>query len=282
MKTFKHAVAAGVVGGLSAVAAPAAMASVTGGVAVTSEYMFRGIDSEDGAAVQGNLDWSHESGIYAGIWGSNANLAGGNELDLIAGWSGDLSDSVNLDVGAIYFIFSEDEEGVDDSDDGDFDYLELYAGINIQNFSFYAYYASNFFNVEDNDSFQASDGESIYLSADYGIPLNSVATLNFHVGTQIGDGADAFYGTADNAALPANLNNPDGPVSGPDGVGFDGKYDDGEYVDYGISLDIDMGNDWTTSMAIIDTDLDEDSVFSPGEDEPKFVVTLSKSFTVAE
>lgn len=262
MKTFKHAVAAGVVGGLSAVAAPAAMASVTGGVAVTSEYMFRGIDSEDGAAVQGNLDWSHESGIYAGIWGSNANLAGGNELDLIAGWSGDLSDSVNLDVGAIYFIFSEDEEGVDDSVDGDLDYLELYAGINIQNFSFYAYYASNFFNVEDNDSFQANDGESIYVSADYAIPLNSVASLNLHIGSQIGDGADAFYGTAD-------------PLD-------PGEYDDGEYVDYGISLDIDMGNDWTTSMAIIDTDLDEDSVFSPGEDEPKFVVTLSKSFTVAE
>ncbi|MAA74834.1 MAG: hypothetical protein CMN28_09015 [Salinisphaeraceae bacterium] len=277
MKTFKHAVAAGVVGGLSAVAAPAAMASVTGGVAVTSEYMFRGIVSEQGAAVQGNLDWSHESGIYAGIWGSNANVAGGNELDLIAGWSGDLSDSVNLDVGAIYFIFSEDEEQVADDVDADLDYLELYAGINIQNFSLYAYYASNFFNVEDNDAFQASDGESVYLSADYGIPLNSVATLNFHVGTQVGDGADAFYGL-DEVNMASGLDDP----AAPGIAGFNGKYDDGEYVDYAISLDVDLGNDWATSMAIIDTTLDDDSNFGPNDDEPKFVVTLSKSFTVAE
>jgi uncharacterized protein (TIGR02001 family) len=263
MKTFKHAVAAGVVGGLSAVAAPAAMASVTGGVAVTSEYMFRGIVSEGGAAVQGNLDWSHESGIYAGIWGSNANPApaGGNELDLIAGWSGDLSDSLNLDVGLIYFVFSEDEENTT-MGDTDADYLELYLGLNVQNFSLYAYYTDNLFNVEDRTSIQADDGESIYLSADYGIPLNSVATLNLHVGTQIGDGADAAYGVQD-------------PMS-------PGEYDDGEYVDYGISLDVDMGNDWATSFAIIDTNLDDDSSLFAENDDPKFLVTLSKSFTVAE
>lgn len=273
MKTFKYAVAAGVLGGLSAVSVPAA-AEVTGGVAATSEYMFRGIVSEGGAAVQGNLDWSHDSGVYAGIWGSNANLAGGNELDLILGYSMDLSDTVNVDAGLIYYIFSEDEEfdapaGTLAADgtpfsDSDLDYLEAYIGVNIQNFSLYAYYASNFFNVEDNDFFNADDGESIYLSADYSIPLNSVASLGLHIGTQIGDGADAFYGVAD--------------------APFTGEYDDGEYVDYGISLNVDMGNDWATSFAIIDTDLDDDSgLFGPtGEDDPKFVVTLSKSFAVAE
>src|SRR5262245_8792596 len=50
-------------------------------VALTSEYVFRGISqTDDSPAIQGGFDWSLEKlgslplGLYAGIWGSNVNF----------------------------------------------------------------------------------------------------------------------------------------------------------------------------------------------------------------
>ena len=46
--------------------------SVTGGVALMSDYRFRGVSlSGKDFAVQPYLTVSHESGLYVGAWGSN-------------------------------------------------------------------------------------------------------------------------------------------------------------------------------------------------------------------
>src|SRR5690242_9420468 len=88
----------------AALMAGAANAATTGTVSAVSEYMFRGISSSNGAAIQGSLDWSSDSGWYAGIWGSNTApiVFDGTEVDVYGGYKFKLSDISNVDLGIIY------------------------------------------------------------------------------------------------------------------------------------------------------------------------------------
>ena len=83
---------------------------MTGTLAATSEYMFRGIESSEGAAVQGSLNYAHETGFYASVWGSNVDeTLGSTEVDVYGGWTGDVG-GVTVDVGAIQYLFPETNE----------------------------------------------------------------------------------------------------------------------------------------------------------------------------
>jgi uncharacterized protein (TIGR02001 family) len=76
-----------------AIAADVAQANVTGPLAATSVYMFRGIGTSEGAAVQGRLNYAHETGFYASAWGSNIDeTLESTEVDVYGGWIGDLGD----------------------------------------------------------------------------------------------------------------------------------------------------------------------------------------------
>src|SRR5690348_2212837 len=56
--------------------APLAFAGVSGSVALTSDYRFRGITLSDGLpALQLDVDWSAPQGWYAGAFASSARLA---------------------------------------------------------------------------------------------------------------------------------------------------------------------------------------------------------------
>ena len=108
-------------GGLMLVAATPAMAqeetepaspvTVSGSATVVSDYKFRGISQTDGNfAVQGGITVRHESGFYVGAWGSSiddyvtVHGSAHQELDLIAGWKGDLG-GAELDIGAVYYVY---------------------------------------------------------------------------------------------------------------------------------------------------------------------------------
>lgn len=57
---------------LSAPVAAEGPYSISANIGAVSNYMWRGVtQTQDGAAVQGGLDFSHESGFYAGTWASN-------------------------------------------------------------------------------------------------------------------------------------------------------------------------------------------------------------------
>ena len=48
-----------------------ASAEITGNVSLTSDYKFRGISqSDESPAIQGGLDYAHDSGFYVGTWAS--------------------------------------------------------------------------------------------------------------------------------------------------------------------------------------------------------------------
>ncbi len=58
------------------------VAGVTANMGIASQYHFRGVQQTTGAAAQGGLDYVHDNGLYAGVWGSNV---GGHEVDASVG-----------------------------------------------------------------------------------------------------------------------------------------------------------------------------------------------------
>ncbi|MBK6706588.1 MAG: hypothetical protein IPG54_03535 [Sphingomonadales bacterium] len=113
---FKLAAACAVLGSMSA-AAPAfaqdeaaeeaeGPITISGGIAVVSDYRFRGVSlSDKDFAVQPTLTVSHESGFYVGVWGSNLAENPGDdvEVDLYAGFAG--GDAVTYDLGVTYYMY---------------------------------------------------------------------------------------------------------------------------------------------------------------------------------
>lgn len=90
--------------------APPKPITVSGSVALVSDYRFRGVSQTDEElAVQGGLTISHESGLYVGTWASNlagwGTFGGSNtELDLIAGYKVPVGGGA-LDVGLTWYMY---------------------------------------------------------------------------------------------------------------------------------------------------------------------------------
>lgn len=169
--------------GLAAVAlsltAMAAQAEITGNVSAVSDYIWRGIGQSSGdPAIQGGIDYSHESGFYAGTWASNVDF--GNccdenvEVDLYTGFRG--GDAVTWDLGIIYYWYP----GADD-----IDFPEIYAGLGWEWLSGKVSYSNDFGN---------SDESAVYLEANAAYDLPKNFGLNAHVGYSDGDAIDLFYG----------------------------------------------------------------------------------------
>jgi len=187
MNTKMTTLAAAVLMTASPLAISTAAAEVTfsGNVALTTDYVYRGISQTDsGAAVQGGFDLEHSSGFYAGIWASNLDF-GDNadiEVDYYAGIGGELSNKIGWDVGAIYYAYPDSS----DADDGDYDFTEVYGSLSYD-FGPAALtgglaYSGDFFGSTD---------DSLYTYVDVDIPLPSDFSLGLHYGSQdIDEGTD--------------------------------------------------------------------------------------------
>ena len=89
--------------------------SVNGGATLVSDYRFRGISQTDkNFAVQGTFTISHESGVYATVWGSSIDdyIAAGSdqEIDLIMGYKHDFS-GTTVDFGLLYYFYPGNAKG---------------------------------------------------------------------------------------------------------------------------------------------------------------------------
>ncbi|MBB3033599.1 TorF family putative porin [Alteriqipengyuania lutimaris] len=102
--------------------------SISGNVSLVSDYRFRGVSfSDEDIAVQGGIDFGHESGFYVGAWASSLEdsaLYGHTELDVYGGWSGEVSPGLTVDAGLLYYIYPNGEDAA-----GDSDYFEPYASV---------------------------------------------------------------------------------------------------------------------------------------------------------
>ena len=95
----------------------AAPYTLTGNASIVSSYRFRGIDQTFGnPALQGGLDFAHNSGFYLGNWNSNVSSGAGYpdgnlEMDFYGGYKTTDND-VGLDVGALYYYYPGSEARV--------------------------------------------------------------------------------------------------------------------------------------------------------------------------
>jgi len=84
----------------------AAQAEVSASMAFSNMYLWRGQNlSPNGSVISGSIDYSHESGFYAGAWTSSET--GGEENDLYLGFGGEAG-GVSYDVSYWMYLYPED------------------------------------------------------------------------------------------------------------------------------------------------------------------------------
>jgi len=156
-------------------------------VAFVSDYVFRGVtQTNENPAVQASIDYSHDSGFYAGIWGSNVDFADANlETDLYAGFSGELKNGLSWDIGGIYYVYP----GADSSNDFDFFEAAIAVGYDFD-------VASVSASVNYSPEFFGDSGDATYTAAYVDVPLPYDVSLSGHVGYQAIDD-EATFGLPD-------------------------------------------------------------------------------------
>ena len=92
-------------------AAPTPDWTITGNMALSSDYRTRGISQTDKMpALSGGFDVAHSSGFYIGNWNSNVDsdyyTGASLELDFWTGFRGTLGDTgLGYDIGAFYYYY---------------------------------------------------------------------------------------------------------------------------------------------------------------------------------
>lgn len=180
--------------------------TVTGNVALTSDYRFRGVSLSGGdLAVQGGITVSHKSGFYASIWSSSlhssevdvdgdgvgdGSVYGDQELDLIGGWTGEVTSGLTLDAGLLYYVYPSGKIG-------DANYWEPYASISGQvgpaKLKLGLAYDWKQKGLLDNNGGK-SDNLYVYGNVDVAIP-NTPVTVSGHLGYTDGVLSPCYYCT---------------------------------------------------------------------------------------
>ena len=101
---------------LLAAGTTSALAETSANVAVTTDYVFRGISQSDGApAIQGGIDYEHQSGFAAGVWASSVDDSVGDaglEIDIYASYTGTVNE-YGYSVGFINYRYPGGDTGTD-------------------------------------------------------------------------------------------------------------------------------------------------------------------------
>jgi len=166
------------VSSLMAASVAQAAVEVSGEVALTSNYLFRGVSqTENGMAVQGELTAAHESGLYATVWGSSIGFGGGPDENIGAGMEGNLMfgytssiGEVEYDVGVMRYFYpgADKKQGAER-----LSYNEVYGSVAYEGASFGLAYSNDYF---------AETGKFLYVHAGYEADLVENLTGAVHVG----------------------------------------------------------------------------------------------------
>lgn len=160
------------------VAGTAANAEITGTVTGVTDYDWRGVtQSAQGPALQGSLDYAHDSGFYAGAWASNVDFGSGDpniEIDMYAGFAG--GETFLWDVGAVYYTYPGESS---------FNFPEMYASLGWEWLEGKISYTWDF---------AGTDETAFYYEANVTYPLPASFGVTGHIGYSDGDGIEAAYG----------------------------------------------------------------------------------------
>jgi uncharacterized protein (TIGR02001 family) len=239
MHTKKNLAAAAVVAA-GLMAAPTYADSLSANVSVTNNYIWRGLtQTENEAAIQGGIDYAHDSGFYAGTWVSNVNYGAGDvysyEHDMYLGFGGEVG-GFTYDIGYLYYNYDEE---------ANFDFGEVYGTLGYGGLSVSAYVLTNTEADEEGDQ-DFGAGEAYYISLDYGFTVANDIEIGLHAGYHDGDFMEAFNG-ADGDYYDYNISLSKGGFgfmitgSDVDGPASEGGFDNDEVkfvVSYSVDVDL--------------------------------------------
>lgn len=206
--------------------------SISGNAVLVTDYRFRGASfSDEDIAIQGGIDLEHDSGFYVGTWASSIEdspVFGHTELDIYAGWSGELTSGLTLDFGVLAYLYPNGNVG-------DADYVEPYASLS------YAIGPAEITTgmawAPSQNSIGNDDNLYVYTDASVGIP-GTPLTASGHIAVTDGSlsidndddyvdwslGVEASFGilSVGVAYVDTSVNTPltDGTVVGTLGVSF--------------------------------------------------------------
>jgi uncharacterized protein (TIGR02001 family) len=192
--------------------------TLTGNMAIVSDYRFRGISQTFGQpAIQGGIDYSHASGFYLGNWNSsvsgNSYYDGSIEMDFYGGFRKAFGD-FGIDVGLLQYYYPGAENA-----GTKYDTLEAYIAGSWKWLTLkYSLTMTDWFGVKSATSDSEGSG---YLELNASYEIAPKLTLVAHFGQQ----------------TVSNFGNLD-------------------YTDYKIGLTYDL-NGWLLGAAYIDTDADD-------------------------
>lgn len=164
-------------------AAGVAHAQFSATVTAVSDYDFRGISlSGTDPALQGSLDWAHDSGLYVGAWGSccldfGPGTEADYEVDLYAGFAGGVEGGFNWDAGLVYYFYRPE-------DDPSLDYPEIYFGGSYSFFDAKIWYTNDYNNL---------DIDAYYLEGNVNFDVGNNFSILAHVGYNWGDYWKDFF-----------------------------------------------------------------------------------------
>jgi len=176
-------------------AAPAGPHTFTGNVMLTSEYLYRGIAQTRGKpAIQGGFDYSHSSGLYAGVWGSSitwisdavAGASAGLEADIYGGYKNAFAEGSDwgYDVGVLTYNYP----GTGKTNalyQIKPDTTELYGAISWKWLSLkYSHTTSALFGINKDSGLSDKTTGSGYLELNAAYDLGNTWGLSGHVGHQ--------------------------------------------------------------------------------------------------
>lgn len=163
--------------------------TVSGGATIVSDYRFRGISQSDkDFAVQGSVTVSHESGVYATIWGSSIDdyVAAGadQEIDLIVGWKKEVASGTTLDMGVTYYYYPGAEKLVPGYDS---DFFEPYVSLSHTFGPVTGKVSAAYAPKQNALSVGAGKEENLYIAGDLsaGVPGTPVS-VSAHLGHSFG------------------------------------------------------------------------------------------------
>ena len=162
----------------------------TANVGLVSDYAYRGwSQTDERPALQGGFDYAHDSGLYAGVWGSNVswlsdsnpNVHNSLELDIYGGYKGTIG-AIGYDVGLLqYYYPGSYPKGFNSPDT-----LEGYIGLSWEFLSFkYSYAFTDLFGYEKSDGSQ-------YYDLGAAVDVGGGFTLAAHVGYSDIKGQDDY------------------------------------------------------------------------------------------
>ena len=161
---------------------------LTGNVAVTSDYMFRGLTQTWGRpAIQGGADYANPDGFAAGFWGSSISErsypGGAMELDLYASYGQSINSDWSWRAGLYGYVYPDanlDQAGLASRS---LNTLEANAALSWKQLTLkYNHALTDYFGVDTEQGYTGASNGTDYLQLDGTIPLGDRWSLALHAG----------------------------------------------------------------------------------------------------